>query len=125
MCDVVTDMCNRNRHPVRIKSGEDNDLKGTWSNEVPTLWEFCYRHLSKEGLRVDVLVKGGGGPVRVRVPMGATASLGSTRGKTGWVRSKLSSSLSFMHYRIRGKSWNCLELQLTSRVTQERFRRGT
>ena len=51
VCAVVTDMCNRNRHPVLIKSGEDNnDLKGTWSNEVPTLWEFCYRHLSKEGL---------------------------------------------------------------------------
>jgi len=86
VCDVVTDMCNRNRHPVRIKSGEDNDLKGTWSNEVPTLWEFCYRHLSKEGLRVDVLVKGGGGggPVRVRVPMGATASLGAKhKGKDG------------------------------------------
>ena len=121
MCAVVEDMRNRNISPVRIKPGEDNELIATWSNEVPTLWEFCYRHLSKEGLRVDVLVKGGGGPVRVRVPMGATASLGSTRGKTGWVRS----NLSFMHYRIRGKSWNCLELQLTSRVTQERFRRGT
>ena len=50
VCAVVADMRNRNRHPVLIKPGEDNDLKGTWSNEVPILWEFCYRYLSKEGL---------------------------------------------------------------------------
>ena len=50
VCAVVVDMRNRNHHPVRIKPGEDNELTGIWSNEVPTLWEFCYRYLSKEGL---------------------------------------------------------------------------
>ena len=50
VCAVVEDMRNRNISPVRIKPGEDNELIATWSNEVPTLWEFCYRYLSKEGL---------------------------------------------------------------------------
>ena len=50
VCAVVEDMRNRNHHPARIKSGEDNDLTDTWFNEVPILWEFCYRYLNKEGL---------------------------------------------------------------------------
>ena len=50
MCAVVEDMRNRNHHPARIKSGEDNDLTDTWFNEVPILWKFYYRYLNKEGL---------------------------------------------------------------------------
>ena len=43
-------MRNHNHHPVRIKPGEDNELIVVWSNEVPLLWEFCYKYLAKEGL---------------------------------------------------------------------------
>ena len=50
VCQVVTDMRNRNHHPVRVKPGEDNELTVVWSNEVPILWEFCYKYLAKEGL---------------------------------------------------------------------------
>ena len=50
MCQVAAEMRNRNHHPVRIKPGEDNQLTVVWSNEVPTLWEFCYKYLAKEGL---------------------------------------------------------------------------
>ena len=50
VCECSVEVRDRNHHPVRIKPGEDNELAEVWSNEVPILWEFCFKYLVKGGL---------------------------------------------------------------------------